>query len=277
MRGLGVLLAAAAGAVATTAGAGEPAAPRVAKGEDAALTGRDVYQCVVDNRFQSYIQDARLISGDRGAAVQESRLRMTWSSFRDENDEPVDGVFSKSLVRYTDPFDLRFSGYLIVNNDGRPNDQFVYLNSRRQVRRVNLRQEAVFGTDFTFEDIVPHEIEDADYARRGDEEIGGKKAFVVEVVPKPEQDSEYSKLLMHVDKERCVPLQTRYWDEKGLEVKKLEVAADKIETIEGVHWPMELTMRNLQLESFTTLVVEKLDPSPKLRRRDFDLRRLESR
>ncbi len=82
---------------------------------------------------------------------------------------------------------------------------------------------------------------------------------------------------MHVDKERCVPLQTRYWDEKGLEVKKLEVAVDKIETIQGIHWPMELTMRNLQLESFTTLVVEKIDPSPKLRRRDFDLRRLESR
>jgi hypothetical protein len=40
---------------------------------------------------------------------------------------------------------------------------------------------------------------------------------------------------------------------------------------------MELTMRNLQLESFTTLVVENLEPNPKLSRTDFDLRRLESR
>jgi hypothetical protein len=235
-----------------------------------------VYQCVVDNRFRSYVQDAKLTSGDRGQAVQESSLRMTWSSFRDEQDEPVDGVFSKSIVRYTQPFDLRYSGYLIVNNDDRPNDQFVYLNSRRQVRRVNLREEAVFGTDFTFEDIVPHEIEDADYKRLPDEEIEGVKAYVVEVTPKPEQDSEYSKLLMHVDKARCVPLFTRYWDEKGLEVKQLNVKADRIETIEGIHWPMELTMKNLQLESFTTLEVEKLKPNPKLQRSDFDIRRLES-
>jgi hypothetical protein len=256
--------------------ADEAALPRVAKGEDATLTGRDVYQCVVDNRFRSYVQDAKLTSGDRGQAVQESSLRMTWSSFRDEQDEPVDGVFSKSIVRYTQPFDLRYSGYLIVNNDDRPNDQFVYLNSRRQVRRVNLREEAVFGTDFTFEDIVPHEIEDADYKRLPDEEIEGVKAYVVEVTPKPEQDSEYSKLLMHVDKARCVPLFTRYWDEKGLEVKQLNVKADRIETIEGIHWPMELTMKNLQLESFTTLEVEKLKPNPKLRRSDFDIRRLES-
>jgi hypothetical protein len=256
--------------------ADEAALPRVAKGEDATLTGRDVYQCVVDNRFRSYVQDAKLTSGDRGQAVQESSLRMTWSSFRDEQDEPVDGVFSKSIVRYTQPFDLRYSGYLIVINDDRPNDQFVYLNSRRQVRRVNLREEAVFGTDFTFEDIVPHEIEDADYKRLRDEEIEGVKAYVVEVTPKPEQDSEYSKLLMHVDKARCVPLFTRYWDEKGLEVKQLNVKADRIETIEGIHWPMELTMKNLQLESFTTLEVEKLKPNPKLRRSDFDIRRLES-
>jgi hypothetical protein len=253
----------------------EPAAPRVGK-DDASLSGRDVYQCVVDNRFRSYVQDARLISGDRGAATQESRLRMTWSSFRDAQDQPVNGVLSKTIVRYTDPFDLRYSGYLVVNNDDRPNDQFVYLNARRQVRRVNLREEAVFGTDFTFEDIVPHEVEDGDYRRLPDQDLAGRRVYVVEVVPKPEEDSEYSRFVIHVDKQSCVPLLTRYWDLKGVEVKQLDVVADKIREVDGVHWPMELTMRSLQLESFTKLVVEKLVPNPAIERRDFDLRRLES-
>jgi Outer membrane lipoprotein-sorting protein len=258
-----------------SAAAADPAAKRVGK-PDAELSGKDVYQCVVDNRFRSYIQDAKLVSGDRGAATQESRLQMTWSSFRDEQDQPVAGVLSKTIVRYTDPFDLRYSGYLVVNNDVRPNDQFVYLNARRKVRRVNLREEAVFGTDFTFEDIVPNEVEDGDYQRLPDQELAGKNVYVVEVIPKPEENSEYSKFVIHVDKSRCVPLLTRYWDEKGVEVKQLTVVADKIQDVSGVHWPMELTMRNLQLESFTTLLVEKLEPNPKLERRDFDLRRLES-
>jgi hypothetical protein len=254
----------------------ETKASRVGKAEDASLSGKDVYQCVVDNRFRSYIQDAKLVSGDRGAATQESRLQMTWSSFRNDKDEPVNGVLSKTIVRYTDPFDLRFSGYLVVNNDARPNDQFVYLNARRRVRRVNLREEAVFGTDFTFEDIVPHEVEDGDYQRLADAEVEGRRVYVVEVTPKPEENSEYSKFVIHVDKTSCVPLLTRYWDEKDVEVKQLTVVADKIKDFEGVHWPMELTMRNLQLESFTRLVVEKLEANPKLERRDFDLRRLES-
>ncbi len=258
------------------AASAETKALRVGKAEDASLSGKDIYQCVVDNRFRSYIQDAKLVSGDRGAATQESRLQMTWSSFRNEKEEPVNGVLSKTIVRYTDPFDLRFSGYLVVNNDGRPNDQFVYLNARRRVRRVNLREEAVFGTDFTFEDIVPHEVEDGDYTRLADAEVEGRRVYVVEVIPKPEENSEYSKFVIHVDKTSCVPLLTRYWDEKDVEVKQLTVVADKIKAVDDVHWPMELTMRNLQLESFTTLVVEKLKANPKLERRDFDLRRLES-
>jgi hypothetical protein len=262
-------------AVATGASADTAATTRIGKA-DAELSGKDVYQCVVDNRFRSYVQHARLVSGDRGAAVQESRLEMTWSSFRDDQDKAVDGVLSKTIVRYTDPFDLRFSGYLVVNNDLRPNDQFVYLNARRKVRRVNLREEAVFGTDFTFEDIIPHEVEDGDYQRLPDQELEGKPVYVVEVIPKPEENSEYSKFVIHVDKRTCVPLMTRYWDEKGVEVKQLTVIADKIKTVDGVHWPMELTMRNLQLESFTTLLVEDLKANPKLSRRDFDLRRLES-
>jgi hypothetical protein len=253
----------------------ETAASRIGK-PDAELSGRDVYQCVVDNRFDSYIQNAKLVSGDRGSAVQESRLQMTWSSFRDAQQRAVEGVLSKTIVRYSDPFDLRFSGYLVVNNEGRPNDQFVYLNSRRKVRRVNLREEAVFGTDFTFEDIIPREVEDADYERLPDQALDGRRVYVVNVTPKGHENSEYSKFVIHVDKTSCVPLLTRYWDEKEVEVKQLTVVADKIEDVEGVHWPMELTMRNLQLESFTTLVVEKLDANPKLSRRDFDLRRLES-
>jgi hypothetical protein len=273
MKGLGVLLCCVA--LVAAAASAEMRAKRVDKADEE-LSGRDVYQCVVDNRFRAYIQDAKLISGDRGAAVQESRLQMTWSSFRDAEDRPVNGVLSKTIVRYTDPFDLRFSGYLVVNNDARPNDQFVYLNARRKVRRVNLREEAVFGTDFTFEDIVPNEIEDADYERLPDFDLDGRQVYAVNVVPKEDENSEYSKFVIHVDKPTCIPLFTRYWDEKGIEVKQLNVAADKIKEVDGVFWPMEFTMRNLQLESFTTLLVEKLDANPKLQRRDFDLRRLES-
>ena len=95
----------------------------------------------------------------------------------------------------THPFDLRFSGYLVVNNDDAA-ERPVRLPGRatRKIRRVNLRKEAVFGTDFTFEDIVPAEIEDGDYKRLSDALIEERSVYVVEVTPKPDADSEYSTL-----------------------------------------------------------------------------------
>ncbi len=254
-----------------------PTPATVPAGEDAqapqnSLTGREIYQCVLDNRFQSYIQHSSLLSGDRGGSTQLSKLRMTWQNFREEGD----AVLSRTLVKYLDPFDLRFSGYLIQNNNARPNDQFVYLAASRRVRRVNLRREAVFGTDFTFEDVVPREIEDGDYVRLPDTVHEGTPVYVVEVTPKEHADSDYSKFVVHVEKEHCVPLLTRYWDDKVIEVKNLSVPADKVEEIEGVWMPMELTMRNLQLDTFTKLSVDEIEPNPKLKRKTFDLSRLES-
>lgn len=236
------------------------------------LTGREIYQCVLDNRFESYIQLSNMLSGDRGGSTQESKLRMTWRSFREESSR----VLSRTLVKYLDPFDLRFSGYLIQNNSRRANDQFVYLAASRRVRRVNLRREAVFGTDFTFEDVVPREIEDGDYRRLPDKQVEGVPTYVVEVIPKEHADSDYSKFVTHVEKEHCVPLLTLYWDDKNLEVKNLSAPADKVEELDGVWVPMELTMRNLQLDTFTTLTIMEMEPNPKLHRKTFDLSRLES-
>ena len=96
------------------------------------------------------------------------------------------------------------------------------------------------------------------------------------MTPKPDADSEYSRFVVYVDKESCVPVRTRYWDAKQVEVKELTVPFDAVEKFEGIHWPMQLTMRNLKLESFTTLTVEHLEPNPALPDRDFEVRRLMS-
>ena len=127
--------------------------------DDAHLTGKDIYSRVAENRFRSYIQNISLFSSDRGGSEQETRLTITWENFREKEDSDP-GVLSKTVVRYTHPFEVRYTGYLMLNNLDRANDQFVYLASRRRIRRINLRGENLFGTDFSFEDVVPRELED---------------------------------------------------------------------------------------------------------------------
>ena len=270
------LLFATGAPVAAAADAAAPAASAAAIADDAKLTGHDIYDRVLRNRFDSFSQETQLISGDRGGRQQESRLELIWQSFRDENGQPLRGVVSKTLVRYVYPFDIRFSSYLVISNHERINDQFVYYPSRRKVVRVNMRSEAVFGTDFSYEDVVPREIEESEYERVADETVSDIPVYVVEVVPKPFTASDYSKVRVYVEKERFVPLRTRYWDDAGVEVKELRAVPSEIRNFDGVWLPMKATMRNLQQDSFTTLVVSKFVPNPDLPQATFDLSRLES-
>ena len=130
----------------------EPITPATAAREvpDEQLTGRDIYQRVLDNQFQTFKQETTMSSGDSGGHLQATRIRMWFQNTRDSKNQPRSGVVvSKTLVRYLDPFDLRHTGYLVINNLSRRNDQYVYMNSSKQVRRVDLHGEAVFGTDFS--------------------------------------------------------------------------------------------------------------------------------
>ncbi|MCG8590626.1 MAG: outer membrane lipoprotein-sorting protein [Proteobacteria bacterium] len=244
---------------------------------DSELTGRDIYKRVLDNRFESYIKTSTLMSGDRGGNTQDTRLRMWFQSLRREDGSPGDrNVLSKTLVKYLDPFDIRHTGYLVIHNSDRDSDQFIYLASQRRVRRVNLRGETVFGSDFSLEDILPRELEHATYKRLDDTDVHGVPCFLVEAVPTEIDDSDYSRFWVYVEKERYVPLRTRYWDSLEVEVKLLEVERAAIEQVKDVWIPMRSTMRNVLQDTFTTLVVDDIVPDPVFKRTDFELRRLES-
>lgn len=240
------------------------------------LSGRAIYDKVLANRFRSSRENARLVSGDRSGNAQESRMTVLWKSFRDGDDQATSGVFSKTTVRYTHPFDLRFSAYLVINNSERADDQFVYLNSRRRIRRVNLRGEPVMGSDFGFEDVIPREIEDAEYKRQADEPCDGRSCYVVEILPNPGANSEYSRLRSTIEKQHFVVLRTEYWNREGVAVKEGSAPWSEVREVEGIWVPMHAEMKDLVNESWSRLLIEDFEANPKLDSGEFDVRRLES-
>lgn len=255
-------------------GAGE--APAEDAGDEPPLSGRDIYARVIANRFESFEQDSTLASGDRVGRIQKTRIHMRFMDFRDVEDRSERGVLSKTLVTYTHPFDLRHSAYLVIQNEDRASDQFLYLPTRRQTVRVNLRSEAVFGTDFSFEDVIPRELGSATYRRLDDDRVDDTAVFVVEATPLAHIESEYSKFVFYVEPERYVPLRTRYWDTAGVETKELRAPRDGIRQFEEIHVPTRLEMRHLLLDSSTTLEITKLVPNPSLPASAFEVRRLET-
>jgi hypothetical protein len=215
-------------------------------------------------------------SGDRRGRELETRLRMHWKDFSGDTAADAGGVLSKALVQYTHPFDIRHSGYLVIHNRDRLSDQFVYFPSRRQTLRVNLRGQTVFGTDFSFEDVIPRDLDHAQYGRQADELLNGTPVFVVEAVPNDGTESEYSRFLVYIDQERWVLLRARYWDESGVEVKELIADPESLRSYDGVWVPTKVTMHHLLLGSYTTLSITSLIVNPDLPETTFEVRRLEA-
>ena len=276
---LAALLVAATSEPPPTDGEARPANHRLAEDE---LTGDDLYRRVLKNRFNAYDQELLLVSGDGAGHFSNVELGLRYKNFRDESKR----VVSKTIAKYFAPPDVRHLGYLVINKKEGPDDQFVYRPSSRKVRRINVRGEAVAGTDFSFEDIVPPEFEDGTHERMPDAEVEGVPVYVVAVVPHAETESQYSKLLISIEKKHYVPLRTLYWDNKHVLIKQLQAEADSLEGFENVDaqddepesiWiARRARMTQTRSGHFTSLDIQLFEANPSLRPRDFSQRELTS-
>lgn len=244
------------------------------------LSGDDLYRRVLDNRFDAYSQDLHLVSGDSAGHFSHVEIGMRYKNFREKSKR----ILSKTMAKYHAPPDVRHLGYLVINKESGPDDQFVYRPSSRKVRRINVRGEAVAGTDFSFEDVVPPEFEDGSHFRMPDSVVGDVPVYVVTVIPYAETESEYSKLVISVEKEHFVPIRTLYWDNKRVLVKQLDADTDSLEGFEGVDKQNEeaktiwiarrARMTQKRSGHYSTLDIRHFEANPKLRERDFSQREL---
>ncbi len=251
----------------------EDAVPRSALSPS--LSGRDIYQRVLDNQLATSYMEQRIHSRDPGG--YEQRLHF-WSRFRDyrvDGQPTAHGVISKSVLKFTEPFDKRESGYLFIEKHRATNDGFHYSRAREKVMRINTAKESIFGTDFTLEDIaLVRQIDDARYERHQDGVEQGVPCYVVEAFHKLEADPQYSRSLLWVDAEYFVPLRTRHWDHADFEEKELTAPRGKIRNFDGVWIATESTMRDLAEETSSVLYVDRVDANVALADRLFSPQRL---
>ncbi len=238
------------------------------------LSVRDIRAKYLDNRLHSAIQHQRVISTDPGGSVQTSRFWVRVKDYRDTENKPVDGVVAKTLIKFSAPFDLRRTGYLIVVKDDYTRDQWVYQPSARRVRRVNSAQSSIGGSDFSFDDLGFQNVDDADYERFPDEEVDGIPVYVVEATAKPKVVSKYKKTLAYLEQEHYVPLKARYWDRANVEVRNMRAEPDSVKEFDGVWVATAQTMVNIQEGTSSEMFVEDLDPNVELAEELFSTFRL---
>jgi hypothetical protein len=163
-------------------------------------------------------------------------------------------------------------------------DMFVYLPELQRVRRIHPRTASgsLFGTDFSYEDVQHMQRISPDRApmeRLPDATVGGREVSVVRSFPAGTEEfpPRYQSIVYFVDRESCIPLKIELYGAKAT-LQKVAKADPATITREGKGWvARSVSIRDLENETESQIIVEKIELDAEVHDKVFSLRRLERR
>src|SRR6266704_3167155 len=110
---------------------------------------------------------------------------------------------SKVVLRFTAPAEVKGVALLVVNHPDRASDQWMWTPALERDRRIALQDRSTrfFGTDFSFEDLEERDVNQFDYALRGEETVDGAICWRIESTPKESKSSQYTRSLLWIRKD----------------------------------------------------------------------------
>jgi hypothetical protein len=195
-------------------------------------------------------QLVRLVSA--GGAVKERRVaRYTLSG---------PGDLDKILVRFLAPRDVENTALLTWEARDGDDDQWLYLPATKRPRRIAAsgKKNRFMGTDFTYEDLRPENLEVNRYRLAGRERVGDHECFVVEAVPAtPRQaaDTAYSRRRLWLRTDNHAVVKREYDDRQG-RLQKVETLRRLVQVTPTAWRPDEFEMHDVQQGTRTVVTVE---------------------
>lgn len=131
------------------------------------------------------------------------------------------------------------------------------------------------GSDFTNDDLVKGSSIATDFTSRVDKtfEHEGRKAWFVTLTPKADAKTVWGKVEMVLDRETCVPLEQRFYDEENVLARRMTFS-----DLKKVGWrtfPMKLTIFPSEKGRQTSMTYETIELDVDVPDDTFSLRRLQ--
>jgi outer membrane lipoprotein-sorting protein len=163
-----------------------------------------------------------------------------------------DGDNAQALVQIVSPGFLNSMKFLSTT-DGEDTSQ--WLATSRGVRRVaaNSRNDQLFDSDFTVEDLSDYDPDDFDLTITGSRLINGSECYVLEAVPR-DIETDYAKRVMCIDKSTGLLVLAEFLDDAGEVVRRFELLEHM--DLEGVAFPKVARMTTVAGNTYTILTVD---------------------
>lgn len=180
---------------------------------------------------------------------------------------------SKSLLRFTEPPEVKGVALLVINHSDRASDQWMWTPATERERRIALQDRSTrfFGTDFSFEDLEERDVNQFDYKLQGEESIAGAACWKIESRPKQSKSSQYTVSVLWIRKDNYVLAQTENY--KGNKLVRKTTYSD-IEKVSNVWVARTVDVYDAGRNSRTVLKLEKLELNVPMNEQNFTVQAL---
>lgn len=174
------------------------------------------------------------------------------------------------MIKFLSPKEVRGTSFLVRGRKGASPEQFLYLPSRKLVRKLAAGNalKAFFGSDFLFADLIPPADEDASktkLSRLSNTLLDAKPTVLIQAVPEVE-GSPYSKIVFYIDEGSNALKKIDYFDKESKLLKEMKVnIVKKKKNLVSV----ELNMHNLQTNGATKLKITGINSKAEFSAADF--------
>jgi len=164
---------------------------------------------------------------------------------------------SKSILRFTEPAEVKGVALLVVNHPERASDQWMWTPAINRERRIALQDRSTrfFGTDFSFEDLEERDTDQFEYKLIGNESIDGAACWKLQSTPKQSKASQYSYSYVWVRKDNYAFAQIENYIKEQL-VRRAHYT--DIRNDQGFWTAHQIDMHDLKRNSHTILKIDKL-------------------
>ncbi|MEW6735126.1 MAG: outer membrane lipoprotein-sorting protein [Acidobacteriota bacterium] len=183
---------------------------------------------------------------------------------------------SKTLLRFTEPAEVRGVGLLSFNQKESKERQWLYTPTIQRVRRVapQERSRRFLGTDFTHEDLAERVIDDFEYRLLLENEvIDGHSTYKIEGKPLSADRSQYKVFYLWIPKDLPYTILAELYNQNGEKVRVYH--ASNLEKIYGIWVAKRIEMISLPNNTKTVLNIDEVRFNQNLKEDLFTLQALE--
>jgi hypothetical protein len=165
---------------------------------------------------------------------------------------------SKILIRFLSPAEVEGVAILILNHREGPAGAWMWTPASARVRSIaaESRMTRFFGTDFSFEDLEEHDVDQYDCTLLGDASLDGAACWQIECRPTRGNTSQYTSSHLWLRKDNYVIAQLENF--QGTTLIRRIVNRD-VRKVQGIWTPHVIEISQPVRRTRTLLRLEKLE------------------